>query len=114
MPYPERCCEDPDSPRRLVIKSESDVDLSRCVHWPAIQHRWPIEPLLDRIDRRLDQHLVSADQLQILDLSILANTRCEFHRSFDSQRPCERRINGSDFLQQLGLLQIASNRWGNT
>src|SRR4051812_25684248 len=66
----------------------------------AVQQVWLVLPLLYSFDRCWSQHRVTADQLQILNVAVLADLRLQHYRTLNARLTSERRIRGLDLADQ--------------
>jgi hypothetical protein len=67
----------------LLHKSEIYVDLGFHFHGFPLLKIWPVFPLLDGVDRRRHELRVPANNLQIFDVSVLADDRSQNHFPLD-------------------------------
>ena len=67
----------------LLRKSEIHVDLRFHFHRFPLLKIWPIFPLLHGVDRRRHELRVPANDLQIFDVSVLADDRSQNHFPLD-------------------------------
>src|SRR5262249_44104253 len=74
---PSKACEKRRALWHSLIEREIHFYLSDNFHCLAIQHRGTIDPLLHRVGRGLHKCGVAAQELDVLELAILADGRGE-------------------------------------
>ena len=68
---------------RIPGNGEVHANLRDHFHRLSVQQRRPVDPSLHRVACRLHQRRRSRDQLQVLDFSVLADQRREFHDALE-------------------------------
>src|SRR5258707_14379292 len=93
----------------LLCQRENHVNFGVHFDRVAVQQRWLIAPLPDRVQCGLHKEWVSRNHLQLFDGAVLPDDGVQLHRAADARLPRKGRVERLNTIDPAGGLHVTTN-----